>query len=87
MARSSPAMIASYSASLLEAGKFKRMACSMTSPIGALSCSPRLAPVCCEVPSTFRVYQPELSGSISCWEIYAKKSACTCPFNARWGLN
>ena len=30
ISRSSPVMIASYSASLLEAGKFKRMACFMT---------------------------------------------------------
>ena len=35
MARSSPTMIASYLASLLEAGKFKRMACSMTSLVKA----------------------------------------------------
>ena len=66
IARSSPAMIASYSVSLLEAGKFRRMAYSMTSPVGALSCSPRPAPVCREAPSTFRVHQPELFGSISC---------------------
>ena len=61
---SSPAMIASYSASLLEAGIFRRMACSMTSPVGALSCSPRADPIFHEAPSTFRVHQPELSGSI-----------------------
>ena len=58
-------MIASYSASLLEVGKFKRMACSMTSPVGALSCSLRLAPVYREAPSTFRFHQSMLSGSIS----------------------
>ena len=66
IARSSLAMITSYSASLLEAGKFNRMACSMTSPVGALSCSSRPVPVCREAPSTFRVHQPELFGSISC---------------------
>ena len=38
IARSSPVMITLYSASLLEAGKFKRMACFMTSPVRALSC-------------------------------------------------
>ena len=65
IARSSLTMIASYSAKLLEAGKFKRMACSMTSPVGALSCSLRLAPVYREVPSTFRVHQSKLFGSIS----------------------
>ena len=62
----SPAMIASYSTSLLEAGKFKCMACFMTSPVRALSYSPKPAPICREEPSTFRVHQPELSGSISC---------------------
>ena len=65
IARSSPAMIASYSTSLFEAGKFKRMAYYITSPIGALSCSPRSAPVCLEAPSTFRVHQPDPSDSIS----------------------
>ena len=59
-------MIALYSASLLEAGKFNCMASSMNSPVGALSYSLRSAPVCHEAPSTFRVYQSELSGSISC---------------------
>ena len=75
IARSSPAMIASYSASLLEAGKFKRTACFMTSPIGALSCSPRPTPVCCEAPSTFKVHQSKSSGSISCYGISTKKLA------------
>ena len=65
IAWSSLAMITSYSASLLEAGKFKRMGCSMISPIGALSCSPRRAPACHEPPSTFRVHQPKFSNSIS----------------------
>ena len=59
-------MIASYSAPLLESGKFKHMAYFMTSPVGALSFSPRPALVCRETPSTFRVHQPVLSGSISC---------------------
>ena len=66
ISRSSPAMIASYSASLLEVGKLKNMACSMTSPVGALSCSLRPSPVCREAPSTFRVHHPELSSPISC---------------------
>ena len=66
IARSSLAMMASYSALLLEAKKFRRMTCSMTSPVGALSCNPRLAPVCREAPSTFRVHQLEPYGSISC---------------------
>ena len=61
IARSIPTMIASYSASLLEARKSKHMACSIISPVGALSCSLRPSPVCCETPSTFRVHQPKLS--------------------------
>ena len=55
IARSSLAMMASYSALLFKAGKLKRMVCSMTSPVGALSCNPRPAPVCHEAPSTFSV--------------------------------
>ena len=51
IAKLSPAMISSYSASLLEAEKFRRMACSMTSPVRALSCNLRPVPVCCEAPS------------------------------------
>ena len=38
IARSISAMIASYSVLLLEAGKSKRMAYSIISPVGALSC-------------------------------------------------
>ena len=65
-ARSNLTMIASYSASLLEDGKFKRISCSMTYLVGALSCNPKLDLVCYEAPSTFRVHQSELFGSISC---------------------
>ena len=54
--RSIPVMIASYSTSLLEAGKSKRMVCSIISPTGALSCSPSSDPICHEAPSTFRVH-------------------------------
>ena len=63
IARSIPAMIASYSASLLEARKSKRMACSIISLVGALSCSPNLTLLYHEAPSTFRVHQLELSDS------------------------
>ena len=66
IARLSPAMMASYSTLLLEAEKLRRMDYSMNSPVGALSCNPRLAPVSRETPSTFRVHQPRSSGSISC---------------------
>ena len=64
--RSILAMIASYSALLLEVRNSKRMAYFIISSVKALSCSPRPAPVCREAQSTFRVHQPELSGSISC---------------------
>ena len=37
--------IASYSVSLLYAGKSSRMACSIISPVGALSCKPTPGPV------------------------------------------
>ena len=53
-ARSIPARIASYSVSILEAGKSSRMACSILSPLGALSCKPNLAPVWREASSTLR---------------------------------
>ena len=59
------AMIASYSASLLEAGKYKHMAYSIISPVGALSCSPSPNPICREAPSIFRVHQPKLSSFVS----------------------
>ena len=39
------ARIASYSVSLLDAGKFSRMACSILSLFGALSYKPTPAPV------------------------------------------
>ena len=66
IARSTPTMIVSYSASLLEARKSKFMAYYIISPIKPLSCSPSPAPFCHEAPSTFRVHQLEPSGSISC---------------------
>ena len=39
-ARSTPTRIASYSVSLLDKGKPSRMAYSMLSPVGVLSCKP-----------------------------------------------
>ena len=65
IARSISAMISSYSASLLEAGKSKCMACSIIYLVEALSCSPSSALIFREAPSTFRVHQSELSSSIS----------------------
>ena len=43
--RSIPARIASYFASLLDAGKCNYIACFILSPVGALSCKPTLAPI------------------------------------------
>ena len=65
IARSIPAMINSFSASLLETGKSKRMACSIISPVRALGCSPSPAPVCREAPPKFKVHHPELSDFVS----------------------
>ena len=66
IARSSPTMIAAYLASLLEVGKFRCIACSITSLIGALSYSPRPTPICCKDPSTFIIHQSKLSDYFSC---------------------
>ena len=66
VARSISASIASYSVSILDVGKSSCMACSILSPIGALSCKPHPAPVCQEVSSTLRIHQPVLLGSTSC---------------------
>ena len=79
-ASSSPAIMASYSDSLLEALKPKRIACSILSPVGEVNCRPMPAPDCLEALSTQRVHQPFLSGQVSGYEIYARKSAKTCPF-------
>ena len=75
IARSIPARIASYSVSLLDAGKPNRIACSILSPTGALSAKPILAPVCREVPSTLRIHQSMLPGSTSCCGISTRKYA------------
>ena len=64
--RSIPARIDSYSISLLDAGKSSRMACSILSPVGALSCNPTLAPVYQDEPFALRIHRPVLSGSASC---------------------
>ena len=50
-----PARIASYSISFLDTGKSSRMACSILSPVRALSCKPTLAPFCREASSTLRI--------------------------------
>ena len=80
------ARIASYSFSLLDAGKSSRMTCSILSPFGALSSNSNPAPVCREAPSTLRIHQSVLLGYASCWRIYAKKPAIIYPFNVKRGL-
>ena len=52
--RSILARFSSYLVSLLDTGKYSRMACSIFSPVGALSCNP--APVYREVSSTLRIH-------------------------------
>ena len=79
-ASSSPAIMASYSDSLLKALKLKRIACSILSPVGEVNCRPIPAPDCLEAPSTQRVHHPLLSRQVSGCEIFVRKSAKTCPF-------
>ena len=61
-ASSSPAIMASYSDSLLEALKPKWTACSILSLVGEVNYRPILAPECLKAPSTQRVHQLLLSG-------------------------
>ena len=65
-ARSNPDRMASYSASLLEAGNPSRMACSKCSPVGDCSRSPTPEPDEREAPSTRRVHHSCLLDSW-CW--------------------
>ena len=86
IARSILARIASYLASLLDAGKSKYIACSILSPVGALSCKPTPAPVFQEAPSTLRIHQSALPGFASYWGISAKKFANIYHFISKQGL-
>ena len=79
-ASSSPAIMALYSDSLLEALKPNWTACSILSPVGEVNCKPMPAPICLEAPSTLSVHQPVLSGHVSGYKISAMKSARTCSF-------
>ena len=85
-ARSTPARIASYLVSLLDAGKYSRMACYIISPVGALSCKLTPTPIWLKASSTLRIHQPALPWSTSGWGNSAKKSTNICSFNARRGL-
>ena len=55
-----PARMTSNSDSLLEALKPKRIACSIFSMVGDLSCRPTPALVCRDAPSTLRVHRFKL---------------------------
>ena len=89
-ARFNPDKMASYSASLLEAGKPSRMACSRCSPVGDYSRSPTPDPDDREAPSTRKVHH---SFSVdSCrWlgfrEYSSTKSTITWPFMDNLGWN
>ena len=85
-ASSRPAIMASYSDSLLEALKPKQTACSILSPVGEVNCRPMPAPDCLEAPSTQRVHQPFSSEQVSGCGISARKSAKTYPFFESLGL-
>ena len=85
-ASSSPAIMASYSDSLLEALKTKRIACSILSPVGEVNCRSIPALDCLVAPSTQRVHQPLSSGQVPGCGIFARKSAKTYPFFESLGL-
>ena len=85
-ASSSPAIMASYSDSLLKELKPKRTACSILSPVGEVNCRPIPAPDCLDAPSTQWVHQPLPSGQVPGCRISARKSAKTCPFFESIGL-
>ena len=78
--------IASYFVSLLNVGKSSRMACSILSPIWALSCKPTPTLVWQEALSTLRIHQPTSSWSKTSRGSYAKKSTNICR-RARFILN
>ena len=79
-ARSSPAIKASHSDSLLEALKPRRTACSIFSLVREVNCNPIPAPDCLEAPSMQRIHQPFSSEQVLGCGISARKSAKTYPF-------
>ena len=82
-ARSNPDKMASYSASLFDAGNPSRMACSSCSPVGDCSSSPTPNPDDREAPSTRKVHRSSLSGFPSRaghWGDSTTKSTITCHF-------
>ena len=85
-ASSSPAIMDSYSDSLLEALKPKRTACSILSLVGEVNYSSMSAPDCLEAPSMQRVHQPFSFGQVMGCGSSTRKSAKTCPFFESLGL-
>ena len=65
VARPNPDRMTSYSASLFEAGKSRRMDCSSRSPVGVLRRSPTPDPDGREAPSTSRHHQSSRVDSLS----------------------
>ena len=65
----SPARMASYSDSLLEAPNSSRIARLILSPDGVLNCKPMPAPICLDAPSMLSIHQSELSGRASNWGV------------------
>ena len=85
-ASSSPAIMASYYDSILEALKPRRTACSILSPVGEVNCKPISSPDCLEAPSTQRMHQPFSFRQVLGCGISERKSAKTCPFFESLGL-
>ena len=85
MAKSSPARTTSYSASLLEVKKLRRIACSTNSPVGDYRIKPTLDLDALDVLSTWNIYYCSLGNSTECvifLESLTIKSTLTCPFSA-----
>ena len=83
-----PDRMTSYSASLFEAGKSRRMDCSNRSPVGALRRSPTPYPDEREAPSTCIDHQSSEVDSLSgarASSNSAIKSVMTCPFRDSLG--
>ena len=80
-ARSSPTSTTSYSASLLEVGKLRRIAYSISFPVGDCRTKPTPDPGTSNAPSTWSVLHCSLRQSIGCicfWGSSVIKSTITC---------
>ena len=86
VASSSPARMASYSDSLLEALNPSCIEYLILSPDRVLNFKPMPATDCLEASSILRVHQSELSRHVYDWGSSAMKSTSTCPFFESLGL-